>query len=301
LESKGSRENFSASLQIHRREIWRQRYAIWNREMSGYTDSKQIGQDKSGKALFEDVFLSVVIPTYKESIRLPKTIKEILPYLRQNFARFEILIIDDPADDNTAEKAEALGVPELKVIRQPRRLGKGASVRRGLIEAVGDYLLFMDADHATPVEEVSLMLKPLIAGEYSWASGVRTYQENEGYWRRLIGICLMLISHIIVFRKAVLDSQCGFKLFSPKARDELIPYCRVNGGMLDVEIFYLSHLRGHRCLYVPVHWENKTGSVISVWQCMLRDPFSMIMIKLRKLLKIYTKPLPEEKQPWNAA
>jgi dolichyl-phosphate beta-glucosyltransferase len=254
----------------------------------------------SADGTFTDIFLSVVIPTYKESKRLPATLEEILPYLRKNFRRFEIVIADDPAGDSTAETAEALGIPELRVVRQPRRLGKGASVRRGLMEARGDFALFMDADHATPIEEIEPMLKSLMSGEYTWAAGVRTYQESEGYLRRLIGISLIFIAHIVVFRKAVIDSQCGFKLFSRTACRELIPYCRVDGGMIDVEIFHLSHIKGQKCYYVPVHWENKSGSVISVWQCMLKDPFAMMMIKLRSALNVYAKPLSEAKQPWNS-
>jgi glycosyltransferase involved in cell wall biosynthesis len=45
---------------------------------------------------YSDIFLSVIIPTYKEASCLPKTPEEILPYLRRNFAGFEILIVDGP-------------------------------------------------------------------------------------------------------------------------------------------------------------------------------------------------------------
>jgi dolichyl-phosphate beta-glucosyltransferase len=222
-----------------------------------------------------------------------------LPYLRQNFDRFELIIVDDPAGDNTAETAEAMGIPELRVIRQPCRLGKGAAVRRGLMSGQGDYLLFMDADHATPIQEVFPMLKALKTGGYTWATGVRTYQENEEYWRRVIGISLVLLAHLIVFKKAVVDSQCGFKLFSREACREIIPYCRIDGGMIDVEIFHISHLRGQKCCYIPVHWANKADSVISVWRCMLNDPFDMMKIKLRTWSKNYSRPVSDAKQPWN--
>jgi dolichyl-phosphate beta-glucosyltransferase len=167
------------------------------------------------------------------------------------------------------------------------------------MEGRGDFLLFMDADRATPVEEVGVMLDSLLTTDYTWAAGVRTYQENEDYWRRLIGISLVLLAHLIVFRKAVVDSQCGFKLFSREACRELIPYCRIDGGMIDVEIFHISHIRGQKCCYVPVHWKNKDNSVISVWRCMLFDPIDMLKIRLRSVLKVYSRPLREVRQPWN--
>jgi dolichyl-phosphate beta-glucosyltransferase len=248
---------------------------------------------------YSDYFLSVIIPTFREAARLPRTLDEILPFLRKNFKRFEIIIVDDPAGDDTADSAEALGIPELTVIRQPRRFGKGAAVRRGLLEAKGDYMLFMDADHATPIEDVFPMLGVLQSGKYTWAAGVRTYQEDEDYWRRVIGITLVLLANLIVFKKAVIDCQCGFKLFTRDACRAIIPYCRVDGGMIDVEIFHISQLRGERCGYVPVTWANKENSVINVWRCMLNDPIDMLKIKLRSKMKKYASPVPDAEQPWN--
>ena len=51
--------------------------------------------------------------------------------------------------------------------------------------------------------------------------GVRTYQEDESRWRRVVGLSLQLLAHLIVFRKAVIDSQCGFKLFTRDAAARL--------------------------------------------------------------------------------
>ena len=248
----------------------------------------------------QEKYLSVIIPTYNEMQRLPQTLEEILPYLTVKFPRYEIIVVDDNSPDHTADfvKERAKYIPNLKVIVQPRRLGKGASVRRGCLVATGDYVLFMDADHSTPINELDLMVPLLGNDNASVVVGVRTYQEDEPHWRRVVGLSLQLLAHLIVFRKAVIDSQCGFKLFTREAVARLFPYCRVNGGMLDVELFFLMHTFNIPCYYQPVHWKNKPGSRINVIRCMIFDPIELLKIRQRGWMNIYERPLLDQQQPW---
>jgi len=94
-----------------------------------------------------NIELSVVIPTFNELHRLPRTITEILPFLEANFKKFEILIVDDKSPDGTIEYIHSLKEKDsrFKLLIQPNRLGKGAAIRRGCIEAKGHLVLFMDA------------------------------------------------------------------------------------------------------------------------------------------------------------
>jgi dolichyl-phosphate beta-glucosyltransferase len=156
--------------------------------------------------------LTVVIPAYNESHRLPGTLAAIRPYLDSRFASYEVIVVDDGSKDATPAVVEALrGTwPNLILLRQPRNMGKGAAVRRGCLAANCDVVLFMDADLATPIEEFDLMLPLFTRGEYRAVVGVRTYQEHESKWRRVVGLILQLMAHLIVFEKAVIDSQCGF-------------------------------------------------------------------------------------------
>lgn len=248
----------------------------------------------------KDRRISIVIPTYNEAKRLPRTLDEIIPFLGQSFADFEIIIVDDGSPDGTAEIARSYAprVPHLQILMQPSRIGKGAAVRRGCLAAKFELVLFMDADHATPIEEVADMIELLDRHQAEVVAGVRTYQQAESRWRRTLGLMAILLAHLIVFRKGVVDSQCGFKLFTREAATKLFPYCRVNGGMLDVELFYHIHMLDMSCWYQPVHWENKAGSTINVWKCMLVDPLELVGIRLRSALGLYKTPLPELKQPW---
>jgi dolichyl-phosphate beta-glucosyltransferase len=233
--------------------------------------------------------LSVVLPAYNESHRLPQTLRELRAYLSGRFPAYEVLVVDDGSSDSTAALVEeqARTWPELRLLRQPRNMGKGAAVRRGCLAATGDRVLFTDADLATPIQEIESVLPHFQQRSYAAVVGVRTYQENESKWRRILGLSLQILAHLIVFEKAVIDSQCGFKCFTREAAQALFSVSRVDGGMFDVELFFLMHRLGLPVYYQPVHWVNKEGSRINILKCMLLDPFDLVAIRMRALLGRY--------------
>jgi dolichyl-phosphate beta-glucosyltransferase len=231
--------------------------------------------------------LSVIIPTYKETSRLNRTLAEILPYLKSRFKTFEIIVVDDPSAAGRYTRIEDRFYhgDRLRLLKQPKRLGKGAAVRRGCLEAAGDIVLFMDADHSTPIVELDKFL-PYFKAE-CMVSGVRTYQDDESRWRRIIGLAAQLFLHLVLFSRAVVDSQCGFKAFSRGMVQKIFPLLRVNGGMVDAEIFFLVHKFDLTAFFEPVHWKNKPGTKISVLKCMINDPIEIFGILLRDLFGNY--------------
>jgi dolichyl-phosphate beta-glucosyltransferase len=253
----------------------------------------------AGGEKFKDS-LSVVIPTYKEARRLPATLRAVVDYLESRFESFEVIVVDDNSPDGTGDIVRGYSSrrPHVRLLVQPGRIGKGAALRRGCLEARGAHVLFMDADHATPIGEVEQFLPHLAGVAEGAVAGVRTYQEGESRARRIVGLLCQLLAHLIVFRKAVVDSQCGFKLFSRAAAQRLFSHARVNGGMIDVELFALMHRFGIPCRYVPVSWHNQDGSRVSFVVSAFRDPMDMIKIRLRDVAGIYRSPVPPERQPW---
>lgn len=233
--------------------------------------------------------ISVILPTFNEMHRLPQTMQEILPYLERRIPNYEIIVVDDNSPDGTADYVRTTFAhnPRIRVLTQPGRVGKGAAVKRGCLEATGELVLFMDADHATPISELDGILPLFDDDKVSVVAGVRTYQENESKWRRIVGLMAQLLAHLIVFQRAVIDSQCGFKIFRRSAVQQVFPRLQVEGGMLDVEIFFLLHRDDIPCRYHPVHWDNKEFSRINVWRCMLFDPIDMLRIRVRALLGAY--------------
>ncbi len=236
-----------------------------------------------------DPFLSVVIPAYNESKRLPQTLDEIRPWLSAQKFDYEVLVVDDGSLDDTAALCEnyAKSWPELRCARRPHK-GKGACVKFGCLDAKGQNILVMDADHPTPIDTLDFMLPSMKS--YDMIVGVRGFSGEEGssgWGRRVIGLIQQLLSHLIVFRRSVADSQCGFKLFSRKCAREIFSRSLVNGGMFDVELFCIAHRHQFKIYAKPVKWVNKEGSTINIVRCILLDPFSLVYIRLMDILGKY--------------
>ena len=236
------------------------------------------------------MYLSIVIPAYNEAKRLPQTLQEIRPYLdRQRYA-YEVLIIDDGSLDQTVSlcREAEKNWKQLRCISGCGHHGKGACVKRGCLEAVGENVLVMDADHATPIETLDFFL-PHRPG-YEVVVGVRSFCGQEGAsgkGRRIIGLIQQLMAHIIVFKHSVADSQCGFKLFSREAAQKIFSRSLVQGGMYDVELFLIAQKLNVPIFSQPVRWVNKDGSNVNIPRCMLLDPWSLVAIRWFEFLGKY--------------
>jgi len=235
--------------------------------------------------------LSVVIPAYNEQHRIAATLEECIAYLRQQDYAAEIIVVDDGSRDATADIARSFtrSWPALKVLQLARNQGKGAAVKTGCLAAAGEFVMFMDADHSTRIEEIEKFL-PLCEQGYGMVAGVRTFQEGESRLRRILGLGFLMFAHLLVFRKAVVDSQCGFKCFTRETARLIFSRCGTKGGTIDVEIFYLAHKLAVKIYFVPVHWQNAPGSTINVLRCILQDPFDMLRVRFRDLLHKYDQP-----------
>src|SRR5690348_6015494 len=108
--------------------------------------------------------LSVVVPAYNESDRLPPSLETIFAFLDRHHPGSEVVVVDDGSTDDTVAKLrQRFGDrPGLTLLSYSPNRGKGYAVRYGLRHAQGDAILFSDADLSTPIEEVDKML-PRIA------------------------------------------------------------------------------------------------------------------------------------------
>jgi biofilm PGA synthesis N-glycosyltransferase PgaC len=88
--------------------------------------------------------ISILVAAYNEESSIADTLKSIAA---QNYpGRFEVLVIDDGSKDDTAAVVEANPYPWLRLLRQPRNMGKAAALNRGLAESQHDYVITLDAD-----------------------------------------------------------------------------------------------------------------------------------------------------------
>ena len=124
--------------------------------------------------------ISIIIPAYNEEKRLPATLRTVKAYLEATSWEFaEVVVVDDGSRDGTAELAGKAGV---RVLKNPGNRGKGYSVRHGMLEAKGEWLLFSDADLSTPIEELEKLWSAVEREQAQAAIGSRDLD------RSLIGV-----------------------------------------------------------------------------------------------------------------
>ena len=222
-------------------------------------------------------FLSVVIPSYNEENRLGVSLDKILSFLRGKNFSWEIIVVDDGSSDHTEALAreKLTGTPH-QILRNIDNEGKGEAVRRGMLEAKGEYLLFSDADLSTPIEEVSRLLETLENG-YDVAIGSRGLRESrvevrQNPIREGMGKIFNRIARLASFKK-IRDSQCGFKCFRKEAARALFAAQKLKGFSFDAEILYLAQKRSYRVAEVPVIWRNSPHSRVHI----LKDSLQMFM------------------------
>lgn len=212
--------------------------------------------------------LSIVIPAYNEARRLPATLTAIAEYLDLSGLSAEIIVVDDGSTDGTVEAIRSLpgtGLPP-KIIGFEGNRGKGAAVKEGLLAARGEFVLFMDADQATHVTEVEKLL-PVAEGGVPVVIGSRYLRDDsikikQPWYRVQISRWgNRLIRYTVL--PGVIDTQCGFKLFSREAARAIANRLTMERFSFDMELLVIAKQLGYQIKEVPVNWYDVPGSKVA--------------------------------------
>lgn len=228
--------------------------------------------------------ISIVIPAYNEELRLKNTLEAVCAYLSRRPRRFaEVVVVDDGSRDGTARLAEefAAGQPMVRLVRNPGNRGKGYSVRHGVMEARGEWILFTDADLSAPIEEMEKLTAAVEAGGAEIAIGSRAIDRSlievhQSWFRETAGRIFNLLLRLLTglpFR----DTQCGFKLYRADAAREIFQRQRLERFGFDAEVLFIAKKLGYRCVEVPVRWSHSEGTKVR----MLKDSVDMFLDLLR--------------------
>jgi len=207
--------------------------------------------------------ISVVIPTYNEKKRLPRTLENVVQFLSENFpGRSEIIISDGGSNDGTVEYVnEFRSLVPIKLVSQKIREGKGAGVKKGMLHASRDFVLFMDADNSTNISQLKKLDQ--FTDEYQVIIGSRYAGKEitvkQSFARRIVSRVGHFIIKILT-KLDINDTQCGFKLFSNRAVKTIFPRQQSKGWGFDVEILMLAQKMGFEIKEVPVVWRDTEGS-----------------------------------------
>jgi len=219
--------------------------------------------------------LSIIVPSFNEELRLPASLERIAAYVKSSSRSTEVLVVDDGSTDRTAQVAVSFRdrIANLRVLKNGQNRGKGFSVRHGMREAKGEYVLFTDADLSAPNEEADKLLSAL--GRYDIAIGSRAMNRqlievHESPFREFAGIVFNRMVRIVLWLPFV-DTQCGFKAFRRQRCRIIFEQQRIERFGFDPELLYLARHHGLKSVEIPVRWSHSPATKIN----MLRDSILM--------------------------
>jgi len=231
-------------------------------------------------------FLSIIIPAHNEASRLPPSLEKIDAFLRQQDYTSEILVVENGSQDDTLSIAQShqSRISNLRVFHEEER-GKGLAVRRGMLEAVGEYRFLCDADLSMPIEQVNRFLPPNIQ-PIDIAIGSReipgSQRFNEPAYRHLIGRIFNTMVRWLVL-PGLQDTQCGFKCFRSEVAEKVFPLQTLEGMSFDAEVLFIARKMGFNVREVPIDWYFNPDSRVRLVQDSLRMGFDLISIRWHAL------------------
>jgi len=234
-------------------------------------------------------FLSIVIPAYNEADRILNSLEAIQDYVcRKNFG-VEILVVDDGSTDKTVEVTAALA--GVRVVRNGRNRGKGYSVRRGVLEARGELILFTDADLSAPIEEAEKLLAAMDSTGADAVVGSRALQReligvHQSPLREWGGRFFNLLVRIFAGLE-IHDTQCGFKLFRRQTTRRAFELQRAERFGFDPEVLFLIQRLGGKVAEIPVRWNHNPATKVHYLRDSLHMSIDLVALRWRALTGKY--------------
>ena len=213
--------------------------------------------------------LTLLVPCFNEARRIDACLAAACAYAAGlGPASCEILVVDDGSTDGTPDRVRAWAARRPDVVRLvalDANAGKGEAVRRGVLEARGDVLVFLDADLAVDVAHVDDVLPALrngvdVAVGCRNVPGARVERRQAGLRRALGRGYLNLARWILGLR--VSDVTCGFKGFRRAVALRLFEGARCRRWGFDAEILHLAERERYVVQEVPVTWRDGSGSKV---------------------------------------
>jgi len=232
------------------------------------------------------MLLSIIIPVYNEEKRLHASLSKIVDYVREKGIsnNSEIIVVNDGSQDNSVSVINQFkeNYDFIKLVDYKDNKGKGYAVKKGVLSAKGQYILFMDADLSTPLEEINKVIG-FLDKEYDISIGSRGLKDSDRVirqpiYRQTMGKIFNLMVRLLLI-KNIKDTQCGFKCFKKEVAREIFNQTVIDRFSFDVEILYIAQKKGYRIKEVPVKWYNSPDSKVGLIKDSSKMLFEILKIK----------------------
>lgn len=200
-----------------------------------------------------DHAVSVIIPAFNEGPYVATQIRAVAEVLRKSGWRFEIVVVDDGSTDATGSAALSEGV---RVLRNSRNRGYGASLVRGIAAACHEWILIIDADGTYPAVAIPELLALADANEMVIGARITEKREIPMARRPAKWFLTRLASYLT--RQDVPDLNSGLRLI----RRDLVDTYRFllpTGFSFTTTITLAATSNDHEIAYVPIDYLARKG------------------------------------------
>lgn len=267
---------------------------IIEQEINALVDSVSVSEG-------ERPLLSIVIPAHNEEMRLLPSLEKIDAFLKTQPYQAEVIVVENGSTDQTVAVAQGFAEahPYVRVIVAAVR-GKGLAVKVGMLAARGDYRFICDADLSMPIEEIVHFLPPHVNGYdviIASREGKGARRVGEPEYRHIIGRVNNLIIKLTALR-GFEDTQCGFKMFTREAAEDLFGVQQMTGIGFDIELLFIAKRRGYRIKQIPITWYFDPDSRMRLIGDSLHLLVEIWQIRRNWFWGVYAKKQPEQnRQP----
>jgi dolichyl-phosphate beta-glucosyltransferase len=235
--------------------------------------------------------ISIIIPAYNEEERIGYCLNDLILFLNENEIDAEIIIVNDGSIDKTSEVANSFKErARIKVIDLKKNKGKGCAVKTGVAVAMGEVIVFLDADGSTDVNHLKELMDKISNG-YDVVIGSRSKEESKIVKKQFVvrsfsGKSFNLLIRDIFRLSEFKDTQCGFKGFEREAAKDIFSKLTVDRFAFDVEVMAISKISNYMVYEIPVVWMNKEKSRVNFISAIIMF-FDLIKIRYNLIVNKY--------------
>ncbi len=203
--------------------------------------------------------LSIFFPFWNEEKNIREVVLKASQVAHEVAEKWEIIIVNDGSSDNTLGEAEALVKSEknIRIISHTPNRGYGAAIKEGLEKSKYNYVVFTDGDGQFDFSEVDKFVENI--EDVDMVIGYRKKRRDHNLAKRLMLMNLLKAWDFVLFGFLFRDIDCGFKMFTRRAIDEISPL-RSEGAMITTEILAKAVRKKLKIKQVEVsHYQRKFG------------------------------------------
>lgn len=239
-----------------------------------------------------ELTLSIVIPAYNEEKIIGTTLDTITSYLSKKKFSWEIVVADDGSVDRTAEIVKKYSKKQVRLVKLTKNKGKGGALKEGVLSALGNFVIFMDADLSVPLENIDIFLTKLTGGDKVVIASRRIRGAkilvHQPWHREVMGKVFTLLTRSVT-GVPLADFTCGFKGFSREAAQKIFTHSLIGRWAYDAEIMYLAQKYGYHITEVPIEWKNRGDTRVRLRRVVTETFRDLLTIRVNDLRGKYGK------------